>query len=47
MEDTRRYTCACGGNLMPLWKNNNWVCTNCKLEQSLPKEKDSVDNWYK
>ena len=33
---------SCGGGLMPLWKNNNWFCIECKLEQSLPKDDKPV-----
>lgn len=48
MKNKQQYTCrTCQGQLMPLWKNNNWFCIECKLEQSLPKEKKLVDIWDK
>ena len=45
MKTIRNPKCVCGGGLMPLWKNSNWVYTKCKLEQELPKEKTSSDTW--
>ena len=47
MKTETEFKCSCGGKLMPLWKNNNWFCTECKLEQSLPKDKKLVDLWHK
>jgi hypothetical protein len=39
--------CICGGGLMPLWRSSKWVCSKCKLEQSLSESKIVVDNWDK
>ena len=47
MKTVRDTKCVCGGGLMPLWKTSNWFCIECKLEQSLSKDKKPVDKWYK
>jgi hypothetical protein len=48
MDRVNDFKCrVCLGQLMPLWKSTNWFCTECKLEQNLPKEPKEVDNWDK
>jgi hypothetical protein len=35
MKNENQYTCCyCQGQLMPLWKNSNWFCIECKQEQA-------------
>ena len=47
MKTEKEHKCNCGGQLMPLWKNNDWFCVVCRKEQSLPKEKKPLDLWHK
>ena len=48
MKNEKQYTCrSCHAHLMPLWKNSNWFCTECKLEQTptAPVEESFITNW--
>ena len=47
MTTVRDPKCICGGELMPVWRNDKWFCTKCNLEQILPKEQKPVDSWDK
>ena len=50
MKNEKQYACrACNGQLMPLWKSNNWFCTECKQEQAPTQvvEETSATDWTK